>query len=270
MQAIRLHEPPAGQTSTWIQVAVAGDYSDSRYGQFSITREMLEAMVLNFSSGKFPEPPTEICVDYDHLTTKESKIPGDGKAAGWFKELQTRNKGTELWARVEWTDAGADAIRSKEYKFFSPYFTSNFETNAGEEIGPCLINGAITNRPFLQGMQPLTLNAHALVDRQRDQSFAASVEKEFPLDVVAARLRAADPKLTSESAIALALKQNPELYDPAWMPAHESIVAAAVGCSIKPSSLEAAAALLRCADQTLTEEQAIVRALEQNPSLYKG
>lgn len=159
LPAIRLatKDDAAAAVSSWIQVAVAGDYDDSRYGKFSITPEMLAAMVLNFTSGKFPVPPTEICVDYDHLTTKASQVPGDGKAAGWFKALETRDDGTTLWARVEWTDAGAEAISSKEYRFFSPYFTTHYENQQGEDIGPALINGAITNRPFLQGMQPLSL-----------------------------------------------------------------------------------------------------------------
>jgi len=157
LPAIRLNDDAATPVSSWIQVAVVGDYEDSRYGRFSITTEMLHSMVLNFTEGKFPTPPTEIAVDYDHLSTKESKVPGDAKAAAWFKELQTRADGTELWARVEWTPAGAEAVKSGEYRFFSPYFTTNFVTNTGTEIGPCLINGAITNRPFLQGMQPLSL-----------------------------------------------------------------------------------------------------------------
>lgn len=157
LPAIRLNADAATPVSSWIQVAVVGDYEGNGYGQFSITKEMLETMVLNFSAGKFPEPPTEICVDYDHLTTKDAKTPGDGKAAGWFKELQTRDDGTTLWARVEWTPAGAEVIASGEYRFFSPYYSTNFATPKGEEIGTCLINGAITNRPFLQGMQPLSL-----------------------------------------------------------------------------------------------------------------
>ena len=173
LPAIRLTSASgaAAPVTSWIQVAVAGDYEDKRYGQFAITTEMLSAMVLNFSSGKFPVPPTEICVDYDHLTTKASQVPGDGKAAGWFKQLETRDDGTTLWARVEWTAAGAEAIASNEYRFFSPYFTSNYEDQNGDELGPCLINGAVTNRPFLQGMQPLSL----ALSRQWKSGYGAGV-----------------------------------------------------------------------------------------------
>lgn len=149
----------AGVSSSWIQVAVAGEFTDpGRYGDFSITTDDLQAMADNFTAGRFPEPPTEICVDYDHLTLK-IKSPGDGKAAGWFRELETRKDGTELWARVAWTDAGAEAIRNGEYRYFSPVIRWDYTTNKGEKLAAVLFNGAITNTPFLQGMQPLALSA---------------------------------------------------------------------------------------------------------------
>lgn len=148
-----------GAAESWIQVAVAGNFSDpGRYGDFSITTEHLATMARNFADGKFPEPPTEICVDYDHLTLK-AKAPGDAKAAGWFKDVELRADGTELWARVEWTETAADAIRGKEYRYFSPVIRWDYTTNKGEEIGAILFNGAVTNTPFLQGMEPLALSA---------------------------------------------------------------------------------------------------------------
>lgn len=143
--------------SSWIQVAVVGEYESSAYGKFSITSDDLRQMLSNFSSGKFPEPPTEICLDYDHLSLKP-KNPGDGKAAGWFKELQLRANDSELWARVEWTPGGAEAVKAGEYRYVSPTFSKTFKNNAGESIGCTLINAAITNHPFLQGMAPMELS----------------------------------------------------------------------------------------------------------------
>ncbi len=150
-----------GAAESWIQVAVAGDFEDpGRYGSFSITADDLATMASNFAAGKYPEPPTEICVDYDHLTLKV-KAPGDGKAAGWFRELQTRADGDELWARIEWTEAGAEAIRAKEYRYFSPVIRWGYTSHKGEDLGAVLFNGAVTNTPFLQGMEPLALSAGA-------------------------------------------------------------------------------------------------------------
>jgi hypothetical protein len=162
-----------GTPESWIQVAVAGEFSDpGRYGDFTITAADLTAMAENFTAGKFPEPPTEICVDYDHLTLKV-KAPGDGKAAGWFRQLETRANDAELWARVAWTEAGADAIRNGEYRYFSPVIRWDYTTNKGAKLAAVLFNGALTNTPFLQGMEPLALSA--AVARGRDPLLVLAV-----------------------------------------------------------------------------------------------
>jgi len=238
--------------ASWIQVAVVGEYQDPRYGQFSITPEMLSSMVLNFSSGRFPEPPTEICIDYDHLTTKEPTAPGDGKAAAWFKELKVDADGEELWARVEWTPEGAAAVRSGEYKFFSPYFSTDFENNKGEKLGPCLINGAITNRPFLQGMQPLSLSA----GRGKSQ---------HPLDAAARVLRLHNPTLSVEQATARALEHNPELY---LIPYDAPIAQVAARAVDSHRALTTCGRVLQSLNRSLSKEQATTKALELTPALY--
>jgi len=150
----------AGDTpaTSWIQVAVTGDYEDSRYGAFSITKADLKTMLSNFQDGKHPIPPTRLCMDYDHLTLSPS-APGDGKAAGWFKAVELRNRQTELWAEVEWTEAGAGAIAAKEYLFVSPTFSRAYKDLHGDELGCTLLGAAVTNLPFLQGMAELSLSA---------------------------------------------------------------------------------------------------------------
>ncbi len=181
----------SGAAESWIQVAVAGAFSDpGRYGDFEITPEHLANMAAVFASGKFPVPPTELCVDYDHLTLSDGKGAGDGKAAGWIRALEVRADGTELWAQVEWTEAGADAIRDREYRFFSPVIVWNKVSHVGESLGPVLFNGALTNTPFLQGMQPLALSATgggrspllvmaALLDSEKKTRVEAAIQQRF-------------------------------------------------------------------------------------------
>lgn len=148
-----------GPAESWHQIAIAGEFKDpGRYGEFTISVEDLAAMAANFNEGRFPEPPTEICVDYDHLTLRVSK-PGDGKAAGWFRQLETRKDGAELWARIAWNEGGAQAIRTGEYRYFSPVIRWDYTTDKGDQLSAVLWNGALTNTPFLQGMQPLALSA---------------------------------------------------------------------------------------------------------------
>jgi hypothetical protein len=92
-----------------------------------------------------------------------------------MKKLELREGGDELWAQVEWTDDGADRIRKKEYRFISPSFIKDHVHKDGTKIGTTLLAAAITNHPFLEGMNALALNADQLGD------FALS---QMPADVV--------------------------------------------------------------------------------------
>lgn len=152
--ALTAAEDATGSLTSWIQIAVACAVEPRN---LEITVDDLRRMAANFTSGKFPEPPTQICCDYEHLSLRSTK-PGDGKAAGWIQDVALRADGAELWAQVAWTPEGAKAVADKEYQFISPVIAGDHVTNAGEHIGPTLINIALTNTPQLQGMAPVTLS----------------------------------------------------------------------------------------------------------------
>ena len=142
----------ADVSQSWAQVLRAGHFVHPAYGEFDVTPDDLASMVANFQSGVRPKAPTRLVVDYDHgeLT---------GRAAGWVTDLEVRAGGTELWAQVEWTDEAAELIRRKEYQFTSAEFTSQYvDKETGESRGATLLAFAITNRPFVEGMQPLALS----------------------------------------------------------------------------------------------------------------
>ena len=143
---------------SWIQVATTGTFHSSRYGKFSITKEDLAQMLHNFMHVT-PKAPTQLPVDYDHLSM-DPKKPGDGKAAGWFEDLELRSEGDELWGNVRWTEVAAEAIANSEYRFVSPTFIKDFVHKTGQKIGTTLLAAAITNHPFLEGMAALTLSTN--------------------------------------------------------------------------------------------------------------
>lgn len=142
----------------WIQVAKTGDFFSHKYGKFSITQDDLQQMLTNFLSVT-PIAPTELPVDYDHLSM-DPKTPGDGKAAGWFVtgSMELRRDGKELWAEVEFTEDGLRAIQKKEYRFISPSFIKDYVWKNGKNIGTTLVAAAITNHPFLEGMAAITMS----------------------------------------------------------------------------------------------------------------
>jgi len=145
---------------SWIQLAKTGTFQSSRYGTFSITCDDLAQMLHNFNHVT-PQAPTEVPVDFDHLSM-DPKQPGDGKAAGWLKHVELRANGEELWGEVEWTPEAADLIENRAYRFVSPSFVKDHTHKDGRKIGTTLLAAAITNHPFLEGMAALTLATPAL------------------------------------------------------------------------------------------------------------
>lgn len=146
-----------GKATSWIQVAKIGSFVSARYGKFSITKHDLSQMLHNFETIT-PKAPTQLPVDYDHLSMDPQR-PGDGVAAGWISKLELREDSNELWAEVEWTPDAATKIGKKEYQFVSPSFVKDYVYKDGKTIGTTLLAAAITNHPFLEGMAALTLSA---------------------------------------------------------------------------------------------------------------
>ena len=140
---------------SWIQLARTGSFTSSRYGKFAITKDDLSQMLSNFNNIT-PKAPTELPIDYDHLSM-DPKKPGDGIAAGWMKRLELREDGTELWGEIAWTPDAAKRIEAKEYRFVSPSFVKEYTHKDGRKIGTTLLAAAITNHPFLESMHALTL-----------------------------------------------------------------------------------------------------------------
>jgi phage I-like protein len=82
-------------------------------------------------------------IDENHATDLAAPKGGQAPALGWMKNLCTDTKGA-IWAEVEWTDRGKEALSKKEYRFLSPVFTSS----ATGEIN-AILRAALTNNPNL-------------------------------------------------------------------------------------------------------------------------
>ncbi|MBU1692288.1 MAG: phage protease [Gammaproteobacteria bacterium] len=135
-----------GKNTSWVTLTRTGTFSDPRYGKFDITREMLLSMVRNFDARTYGQ---DIFADVSHRP--------DLGAAGTFLSLKI--EGDRLRAQVEWTPYGIDAIKSKGYKYFSVEFHENWKDNeAGKQHGTVLLGAALTVRPVIKGLAPVTLS----------------------------------------------------------------------------------------------------------------
>lgn len=109
------------------------------YGNVEITVDMLKSFIKNFNDEVYG---IDLSIDYDH-EVKE--------AAGWYKSLFLSFDEQTLYAAVKWTPKGALSLGDREFRYFSPEFTSNYiHPHSGVEHGPTLLGGALVNRPFLK------------------------------------------------------------------------------------------------------------------------
>jgi phage I-like protein len=184
-----LHEFDSTAVETgrrWIQLAKAGDWHNARHGAVPITTDDLRTMHANFSTGLYPPPGVKPPIDYEHLSTKQDRKPGDGEAAGWIEETQLRSEDTELWGLVDWVEEAKERIKSKKYRYFSPTFHRNWIAHGGKAIGPVLFGGALTNYPTMP-LSPVTCdvlhelaNAEDLPLSDRERRVTDALNARFP------------------------------------------------------------------------------------------
>jgi phage I-like protein len=151
--AITMAAEPVSRSA--IQIARPGDFKGHPQGGFVMDGETFAGIIRNFESSRNRRVP----VDYEHATEMVS-APGvlqhGAPAVGWVTSLEVR--GDDLWATVEWCDpAAVEAIRSGRYAYCSPAIVFGaIDPESGESIGARLTSVALTNRPFLDGMEPVT------------------------------------------------------------------------------------------------------------------
>lgn len=189
----------------WAQVAKVGKFWDPRYGHFELTTDDLQTMLANFKTGVVG---TDIPFDFNHGTSNADSSDA-GKAAGWFKELELRADGTELWARAGWTEAAAAMIEAQEYRYISPTFHYAFKPSEGDRrgqnVGTTLTAAALTNTPVLD-MAPLSLNREGTIQLADGGDSAATAI--FSFDEQRRRVQAA---VTENFA-----PYQDDIYGPCW------------------------------------------------------
>ncbi|MDQ7790252.1 MAG: ChaB family protein [Clostridia bacterium] len=139
-----------------IQIMRTGSWDHPQYGKFTINEDHLQGFVDSFYS---QVRGVDLAVDQAH-------DPNKG-AAGWFKDVSKR--GGELWAKIAWTSWGLSLIRNKIFRYFSPEFHFSWTDEETKKAHKnVLFGGALTNRPFLKGMDPIMLSENLAQDVLED------------------------------------------------------------------------------------------------------
>jgi hypothetical protein len=187
-EAPALTDPVALNEFTWgvelaeigkpIQIMRTGEFQHPEYGKFAITPQDLAEIKANFDA-QVRGQDIPIDVDHDH----------EGGAVGWMKSLAVKDD--TLWATPEWTDQGAQDVAAGKYRYFSPHFGPWRDPESGAKHRVVLMSGAITNFPFLKGMEPITLSEFS--NRKGGKAVGVTVEE------LEKRLSESEAKATAEA-----------------------------------------------------------------------
>lgn len=95
---------------------------------------------------------TDLPVDYEHQTLGGAftSPTGQAPAAGWIKRLEAR-PGEGIVAHVEWTDAAAEQLSSRQYRYVSPVAI----VRKADRKLIALHSLALTNKPAIVGAEPI-------------------------------------------------------------------------------------------------------------------
>ena len=148
--------------STWNQIARAGVFKGHPQGAVEFTPQVFNEIIANFRATQNGEVPG----DYEHTSERlPPTVATDGVPAPfWVTDVATRNGDRELWAKFSWVDPQAVRyVRAKQYRYVSPAVNFNARSReTGLPIGARLTSVALTNHPFLDGMQPIAASANGV------------------------------------------------------------------------------------------------------------
>lgn len=129
--------------------------TETRKGDFIFDERAAADVMARFESDGMDRLP----FDVGHLMVKGSENPEGHRAFGWFVPVvkdDFETGGPGLFAsQIEWTEAGAQMLSRREFRFFSPAIKYDEQTRRIT----ALINVALTNIPATKNQRPLVLDA---------------------------------------------------------------------------------------------------------------
>ena len=155
-----------------IEMIRSGLFEHPWYGAMEWTEKKFKHIIKNFNSNAIGR---NLSIDFNH--------DGRSVAAGWMKKLFvkpstggkviTLNSGrivqlrdpsnaVSLFSKVELTKLGEGALRDNLYRYFSIEWSEDYkqkETVDGmrKSFGPTLMGGGLTNRPYIDKLQPILI-----------------------------------------------------------------------------------------------------------------
>ena len=221
--------------STWNQIARIGVFKGHPQGAVEFTPQVFNEIIANFRATQNGEVPG----DYEHTSERlPPTVATDGVPAPfWVTDVATRNGDRELWAKFSWVDPQAVRyVRAKQYRYVSPAVNFNARSReTGLPIGARLTSVALTNHPFLDGMQPIAASANGV------EGDALRVWLSLPADattddIVAALTTRFSPSPDSTHAPTFGAPEKPRMEPEQKMADVAPPVADAAAPAVKPEA----------------------------------
>lgn len=195
---------PVDKESKSVRLVKEGNYF---YGDepLDLSHEVLANIVKNFKSGKKPEKPTKLAINYNH-GMRFSSGAEDGIAAGWIETVTLSDDG---WLEItpSWVPRAQAYIENREYQYLSAEIVSDYRSKKNRKsMGPVLIGAALTNIPFIEGQEGLTLS-----ERQPEDSMDELKELQDQFDAKIVEL--AEVTATRDTVTAEKLTLSAEFAD---------------------------------------------------------
>jgi hypothetical protein len=294
---------PAGLK--WIQCCKAGTYlGHPKFAKIEWNAEVFQKIVDNLHKHPGYKAGADgigcarvIPWDYEHeneIRAQSGGIPRDGlPAASWTYDLRVTKSPegeAQLWALTEWLPQAREQIETGVYQGCSVcVLPSYIDPVSGVDQGPTMTSIALTNSPFIQGMEPLAATLeqfgpaesplevlvgirsalelpedatvpdviaqlHALLDAIANDTIPEYVEEGYLLDRIRRLLKLpllATPEQILGGAEAMLNQMSTSSVDPTVAPKEDSMAAIA--------AFTALACILGCKD----DEQSIMQAAQK-------
>lgn len=186
----------------WVQIAAEGEFKGYAGGelQFTFDTRVFEQIVANFHRHPAYRKGDDgygcanvVGWDFHHaseMPATEGTIPATGAPAqGWIHELAVRHNAqgkAELWALTKWLEPAKTYIKEERYQWASVSVVFDaVDPRSGLVVGPVLTSVALTNTPFIEGMNKLAAGRYV---RSRDMYIEAADSPERALEMIRAML----------------------------------------------------------------------------------
>lgn len=188
----------------WVHVATEGEYRGYGGGDtpFTFTRQTFETAKRNFEAHpSYDGTRGVVAWDFHHaseMPATSGNIAALGAPAqGWISKLDVRagaDGKAQLWALTKWLEPARSYIKEGRYQWASVSMVLDaIDPVSGRRLGPTLTSVAITNQPFIEGMQPLAASRNAPAHSQKGPNMAQSQSLEARIIARARELRSTTP-----------------------------------------------------------------------------